>query len=633
MAAQQAARSYRAWVLAGAALAVAAPRVAYAEKADEKKEDKSAALFDPEALERGAKALREINKSPYAKQVMDLSRQQEVTKQQESKEREADYKRQAAAFAKEQEAVRWEEQRKTMQEEAQRQAQLAQYQDELARKRLGSEHEMQRQRNAELVKMQEDSSGRREAERLRIEQQIQAERRAAEQYAADLQKQVQKEKALAEAQGRILEARENEDLHRREAAQRYEAELKRAVESINAVMGHVGAGVVALLSDGNRLAAAVGGATALFLGLYGAREGTRVFGKAVERWLGTPQLVRETSRARWWQPSTWRRTPAGGSKDAARRDFADILLPTDLHNTVRQLAASAANTRKHGAPFRHMLFYGPPGTGKTMVAKRLARTSGLDYAILSGGDVAPLEGAAVTQLHAAFDWAERSRRGLLLFIDEADAFLGRRSDAMSEGLRGSLNALLYRTGDQSKDFMVVLATNRPGDLDDAVLDRMDEALEFPLPDERLRMALLRQYIEQYIAKAGTAQGGAGAAAAVGLGERVDAFLRGRRAAPDQISVSDGINNALLASAARRMEGFSAREVAKFAASLQAAVYGSASTVLTPEIFERVLQHKLYEHAQVSAFKLGHHGAGAGGVLVGMPRPPAPYGTAEPAPAA
>jgi hypothetical protein len=33
---------------------------------------------------------------------------------------------------------------------------------------------------------------------------------------------------------------------------------------------------------------------------------------------------------------------------------------------------------------------------------------------------------------------------------------------MSEGLRGALNALLFRTGDQSKDFMVVLATNRPG---------------------------------------------------------------------------------------------------------------------------------------------------------------------------
>lgn len=69
----------------------------------------------------------------------------------------------------------------------------------------------------------------------------------------------------------------------------------------------------------------------------------------------------------------------------------------------------------------------------------MARTAGLDYAIMSGGDVAPLGGKAVQQLHDMFDWAERSRRGLLLFIDEADAFLGRRGNQMSE-VSGFLHA-------------------------------------------------------------------------------------------------------------------------------------------------------------------------------------------------
>jgi hypothetical protein len=44
---------------------------------------------------------------------------------------------------------------------------------------------------------------------------------------------------------------------------------------------------------------------------------------------------------------------------------------------------------------------------------------------------------------------------------------------MSEGLRGALNAILFRTGDQSRDFTVVLATNRPGALQrdaDAAVD-------------------------------------------------------------------------------------------------------------------------------------------------------------------
>lgn len=75
-----------------------------------------------------------------------------------------------------------------------------------------------------------------------------------------------------------------------------------------------------------------------------------------------------------------------------------------------------------------------------------------------------------------------------------------------QGLRGALNAMLFRTGDQSRDFAVVLATNRPADLDAAVIDRMDEAIEFPLPGEGERQQILRMYIDSYIAKAGTSEG-------------------------------------------------------------------------------------------------------------------------------
>lgn len=75
-----------------------------------------------------------------------------------------------------------------------------------------------------------------------------------------------------------------------------------------------------------------------------------------------------------------------------------------------------------------------------------------------------------------------------------------------QGLRAALNAALFRTGDQSRDFAVVLATNRPADLDPAVLDRMDEALEFPLPGPDERARILQIYLDSYIAKAGSDEG-------------------------------------------------------------------------------------------------------------------------------
>jgi hypothetical protein len=54
---------------------------------------------------------------------------------------------------------------------------------------------------------------------------------------AELEQKVQRERALAEAEGRAREARENEDINRRTLTLRLEEERKKLVEAINATFG------------------------------------------------------------------------------------------------------------------------------------------------------------------------------------------------------------------------------------------------------------------------------------------------------------------------------------------------------------------------------------------------------------
>ena len=60
--------------------------------------------------------------------------------------------------------------------------------------------------------------------------------------------------------------------------------------------------------------------------------------------------------------------------------------------------------------------------------QKLAMHSGMDFAIMTGGDVAPMGRDGVSAIHKLFDWSQTSRRGLLLFVDEADAFLRKRAN-------------------------------------------------------------------------------------------------------------------------------------------------------------------------------------------------------------
>lgn len=395
-------------------------------------------------------------------------------------------------------------------------------------------------------------------------------RRKTAQYEAELKTKTEIAKAKAESEGKIRQERENHDLIlqklRTEAAEQRDTVLK-AVADGGKMLGE---GISGYLDDREKLRNTALTITGIAIGIYSAKTGIGIAGRFVEARLGKPSLVRETSRMTTTQ---FFRHPIASMKRILGIGIQEmdalkgIVLEKGLDTQLRQIATSTANTKKNHAPFRHLLLHGPPGTGKTMFARGLAQHSGLDYAILTGGDIAPLGRDAVTELHKLFDWAKTSRRGLLLFVDEADAFLqSRENTRISEDQRNALNAFLYRTGTESDQFMMVYASNQPSQFDPALLDRVDEMVEFDMPGPEERREMIAMYIEQYLLNP-----------------------PGRYAKPVK---TENIGDAEIEQAVKETEGFSGRAISKLAIAWQAAAYGTEGAVLDREtFFKTVEQHK------------------------------------------
>jgi len=110
-------------------------------------------------------------------------------------------------------------------------------------------------------------------------------------------------------------------------------------------------------------------------------EGARVTWGYINRMLGQPSLIRESSMRRFpWTGSVSQfknRISGAAAASAAegKKPLDNVILHTSLKKRIERLARATANTKSHQAPFRNMMFYGPPGTGKTMVAREIARKS------------------------------------------------------------------------------------------------------------------------------------------------------------------------------------------------------------------------------------------------------------------
>eukprot|EP00850_Spirogloea_muscicola_P016115 SM000128S26248 [mRNA] locus=s128:334411:342290:+ [translate_table: standard] len=146
-------------------------------------------------------------------------------------------------------------------------------------------------------------------------------------------------------------------------------------------------------------------------------------------------------------------------------------------------------------PVRGLLLFGPPGTGKTMLAKAVATEAGANFINVSMSTIASKWfGEAEKYVKAVFTLASKIAPSVI-FIDEVDSMLARRGkDNEHSAMRKIKNEFMsawdgLRTR-QSERVLVLAATNRPYDLDEAVIRRFPRRLMVDLPDSENRAKIL-----------------------------------------------------------------------------------------------------------------------------------------------
>ncbi|MFX0106535.1 MAG: AAA family ATPase, partial [Candidatus Hodarchaeota archaeon] len=147
-------------------------------------------------------------------------------------------------------------------------------------------------------------------------------------------------------------------------------------------------------------------------------------------------------------------------------------------------------------PPKGVLFYGSPGTGKTLLAKAVAHEANATFIkVIAPELVQKFIGEGSQYVREIFSLA-RQKAPTILFIDELDAIGAIRVQDDTSGDREVNRTLMQLLSeldgfDQRGDIKFIGATNRSDILDPALLrpGRIDRLIEFPIPNEKARIAI------------------------------------------------------------------------------------------------------------------------------------------------
>lgn len=192
-------------------------------------------------------------------------------------------------------------------------------------------------------------------------------------------------------------------------------------------------------------------------------------------------------------------------KTSLTTTFSQVYLPDDTIDAVRTIVSLPLlfpSAFQHGLLKEHrmtgLLLFGPPGTGKTLVVRALAKEAGCRMLAIKPSDVMDMYvGEGEKLVRGVFSLA-RKLSPCVVFLDELDALLGARVSRESGGgiaHRGVITEFMQEMdglrSSKEDNVIVIGATNRPFDLDDAVLRRLPRRLLVDLPGEKEREEILK----------------------------------------------------------------------------------------------------------------------------------------------